>query len=159
MWDAKTVFPEYFADTTILNCPSDPDLPEMPSDPETLIDDQSYLYFGYLLTNDTEVQAFADAYRQCLAEGRDLTQDLKVPMGSGTNGGDIIYRLQEGYERLPMAESEIPVMMDRADHHLPGSRNVLYMDGHVEFIRYPGKWPMTEETVRTLESLAELPNP
>ena len=25
--------------------------------------------------------------------------------------------------------------------HVPGGSNVLYMDGHVEFVRYPTKWP------------------
>ena len=28
-------------------------------------------------------------------------------------------------------------------NHVPGGGNVLYMDGHVEFIKYPGKFPMT----------------
>ena len=27
--------------------------------------------------------------------------------------------------------------------HTPSGSNVLYMDGHVEFIRYPGEWPLT----------------
>ena len=28
-------------------------------------------------------------------------------------------------------------------NHIPGGANVLYMDGHVEFQRYPGRWPAT----------------
>ncbi len=28
-------------------------------------------------------------------------------------------------------------------NHLPGGANVLYMDGHVDFIRYPGDYPVT----------------
>jgi len=39
---------------------------------------------------------------------------------------------------------------------VPAGGNVLFMDGHVEFMRYPGKWPMTEETVEILESLDAL---
>lgn len=41
------------------------------------------------------------------------------------------------------AQSEIFTMWDRlsanvADfNHVPGGANILYMDGHVEFIRYP----------------------
>jgi len=27
-------------------------------------------------------------------------------------------------------------------NHIPGGCNVLYMDGHVAFIRYPGEWPV-----------------
>jgi prepilin-type processing-associated H-X9-DG protein len=26
--------------------------------------------------------------------------------------------------------------------HVPGGANVLYMDGHVEFVKYPGKPPV-----------------
>ncbi len=28
-------------------------------------------------------------------------------------------------------------------NHIPGGCNVLYMDGHVEFIRYPDGWPVS----------------
>ena len=28
-------------------------------------------------------------------------------------------------------------------NHIPGGSNVLFMDGHVEFVKYPGKFPMT----------------
>ena len=62
------------------------------------------------------------------------------------------------------AQSAVPVMADfvastentgpfpgasamgqgiRKFNHLPGGSNVLYMDGHVNFIRYPGEFPVT----------------
>jgi prepilin-type processing-associated H-X9-DG protein len=28
-------------------------------------------------------------------------------------------------------------------NHVPGGCNVLYMDGHVEFVKYPGKMPVS----------------
>jgi prepilin-type processing-associated H-X9-DG protein len=28
-------------------------------------------------------------------------------------------------------------------NHLPGGSNVLWLDGHVEFIKYPGKYPVS----------------
>ena len=83
-----------------------------------------------------------------------------------------VYRLREGIERFMItdinnpagsakAQSELPVMWDaygRNDNwdagaqgrgatvvfnHIPGGINVLYMDGHVEFLRYskPGPIP------------------
>ena len=82
-------------------------------------------------------------------------------------GDDTIYRLREGIERFfitdinnpaasSMAQSEIPVMWDTiwvpaySDginfsyfSHVPGGGNVLFMDGHVAFIRYPGEWPVS----------------
>jgi prepilin-type N-terminal cleavage/methylation domain-containing protein/prepilin-type processing-associated H-X9-DG protein len=80
--------------------------------------------------------------------------------GYGNGGGDTVYRLREGIERFlitdinnPAAgskgQSEIWVMSDHVSqeasefNHVPGGCNVLFMDGHVEFERYPGKPPVT----------------
>ncbi len=47
------------------------------------------------------------------------------------------------------AKGSIVVMFDRPPttpgrpfNHLPSGVNVLFMDGHVQFIRYPGPWPV-----------------
>ncbi len=72
-----------------------------------------------------------------------------------------IYRLKEGIERFfitdinnpggaNMAASTLTVTNDsisasmsdkKGFNHVPGGVNALYMDGHVEFIKYPGVWP------------------
>ena len=69
-------------------------------------------------------------------------------------GPKTAYRLREGIERFMVtdinnpsgaakAQSELPIFYDnfsaQADNfnHVPGGGNVLYMDGHVEFLRYP----------------------
>lgn len=74
----------------------------------------------------------------------------------GNGGGNTIYRLREGIERFTItdinnpaaaakAQSEIFVMLDKIStevkdySHVPGGSNVLYMDGHVAFSRYPGQ--------------------
>ena len=80
-------------------------------------------------------------------------------------GPPTLYRLREGVERFMIsdidnpsatadAQSEIAVMWDLSHHypfdpagmgefnHVPGGGNVLYMDGHVKFVRYPGQWPI-----------------
>ncbi len=76
-------------------------------------------------------------------------------------GQETIYRLREGIERFfvtdinnpagsAQAQSTLAVMWDQvaeeASHfnHVPGGSNVLYMDGHVEFVRYPGDFPCDE---------------
>ncbi len=47
------------------------------------------------------------------------------------------------------AQSSIPVMFDLISiattefSHVPGGTNVLFMDGHVEFVRFPGDFPAT----------------
>ena len=30
-------------------------------------------------------------------------------------------------------------------NHVPGGANVLFLDGHVEFVRYPGKFPVVND--------------
>jgi len=80
--------------------------------------------------------------------------DWDVADGTGTGGGSTIYRLREGIERFlitdinnpagsAQAQSTLSVFWDEisgdeASHfnHVPGGCNVLYMDGHVSFIRY-----------------------
>jgi len=77
--------------------------------------------------------------------------------------GQTLYFLREGVERFIItdinnpaastkAQSEVWIMNDdvslvpgRADlmNHVPGGGNVLYLDGHVEYVRYPGKSPFS----------------
>jgi prepilin-type processing-associated H-X9-DG protein len=100
--------------------------------------------------------------------GIDNDMDLSSVGGAGYGDGrgDVIYRLREGIERFmitdinnpaasAMAQSELAVMWDMisaepgglaAMNHVPGGCNVLYFDGHVEWIRYPNpdEFPCTK---------------
>jgi len=164
------VFPELLTDTSILVCPSDSgDLHLLrdrgaEANPQLLINDQSYFYLGYVVTNDAEVRTFADAYRERISKGLGFDEDLEVPPDRGSGARNVICRLREGVERLfitdmtnqaasAFVQSEIPVIIERPENHIPTGGNVLFMDGHVRFMRYPGGWPMTETTIGVLESL------
>ena len=76
----------------------------------------------------------------------------------GNGGGTTVYRLREGIERFlitdinnpaasAQAQSTLFIMFDHVAeeaagyNHIPGGCNVLYMDGHVEFIRYVAENP------------------
>ncbi len=91
----------------------------------------------------------------------DITGTLLTGFGNG--GSSTVYRLREGIERFlitdinnpsasAQAQSNIFVMFDQIGargtitlfNHLPGGCNVLYLDGHVEFIRYPTKQPVNQ---------------
>ena len=99
----------------------------------------------------------------------DEINDLSLAHGTGnigTGGSETHRRLREGIERFSItdinnpagsaqAQSELPVMWDYASgalrdafdpvgwfNHVPGGSNVLYLDGHVEFQKFPGgKFP------------------
>ena len=89
-------------------------------------------------------------------------QDITVTEGAGNGGGKTIYRLAQGVERFLVtdinnpssnarSQSDIFVMYDNVSqasaqfNHVPGGSNVLYMDGHVEFVRYPGTPPLNRK--------------
>ena len=88
----------------------------------------------------------------------------------GNGGGSTIYRLREGIERFMItdinnpagsarAASTIPVMYEAPSetpsnfNHIPGGGNCLYMDGHVEFLKYPAKFPMASDYAELLRAL------
>ncbi len=86
-------------------------------------------------------------------------RDRPVSPGAGSGGGETVYRVREGIERFMISDinnpaasaqsqSDIFVMWDNVAtrvaqfNHVPGGANVLYMDGHVEFVKYPGDAPV-----------------
>jgi prepilin-type N-terminal cleavage/methylation domain-containing protein/prepilin-type processing-associated H-X9-DG protein len=97
--------------------------------------------------------------------------DEMLLTGSGGNaGGGTIYKTKEGIERFlitdinnpaasSLGQSSVPIMSDMISgfsissdwgttparfNHLPGGSNVLYMDGHVEFIKWVGGDPVVQ---------------
>ncbi|MCD6288226.1 MAG: prepilin-type N-terminal cleavage/methylation domain-containing protein [Candidatus Hydrogenedentes bacterium] len=90
----------------------------------------------------------------------------------GNGGGKMLYRVREGIERFlitdvnnpagsAQAQSSIPIYFDvfRASvnangnidmgdiaqtNHLPSGANVLFMDGHVEFKKFPSDFPLSQ---------------
>ncbi len=157
------MFPGYVSDPRLFACPSTRH-EERFRKPESLPDDTDYLYLGYTVANDVEIAAFCAAYKEHASKGLPFDTDLQVPAGQGNGGGNIIHRLQEGAERFTMTgingpgasaywQSQIPILIERPENHVPSGGNVLFMDGHVEFLRYPGQWPMTAQTVNALKEL------
>jgi prepilin-type N-terminal cleavage/methylation domain-containing protein/prepilin-type processing-associated H-X9-DG protein len=86
---------------------------------------------------------------------------LGDPLGNGNS--DTVFRLSEGVDRFMItdinnpgataqAQSNIAVYADDIStdvseyNHLPGGSNVLYMDGHVKFARYPTVFPANKRT-------------
>lgn len=83
--------------------------------------------------------------------------------GTGNAGGNTLYRLREGIERFLITDvnnpgsgsccgqSHVFILLDKVStaaqdfNHVPGGSNALCMDGHVEFVQYPGKYPVCED--------------
>jgi len=136
--------------------------------------DLSYIYLGWVIPKNAWIDPADDlftAYVNAMV-GTDesvVDQDINFTKGTADQHNEIpagtqltAYRFREGIERFfitdinnpassSLAQSTIAVMWDvvmtQAIHfsHIPGGCNVLYMDGHVSFLRYPSEFPVTRE--------------
>ena len=98
--------------------------------------------------------------------------DEVYPLGNGNT--NTLFSLREGIDRFLVtdinnpgasakAQSEISVMWDDVlggwttdlsrFNHIPGGSNVLYLDGHVKFQRYPGSWPTAQWLATSTKSV------
>ena len=211
MFDANVMYPEYLNDHMVAMCPADPQvdpettfrltaghsidgIPKGKVHPDCFTDD-SYIYLGWLVITDKEVEALFEVYDKLSPEEYDT--NITVPKGRGNLEGDAIHRLSTDVDkffiedtsitftsdenRLPIEDksitftadevgvSIIPIVWDRPyidterfSHRPPGG-NVLFLDGHVEYMLPRGKspyigdhgfdayTPMTETMARLLD--------
>ncbi|MBX7256125.1 MAG: DUF1559 domain-containing protein, partial [Candidatus Hydrogenedentes bacterium] len=163
MFDIASVYPKYLSDLSILVNPSLPDAGKLvdelkrlastqPIDWEamTRIAARSYTYTGYAADSVEEVRAIAEDRR------RMASLDMKSEVDAS---GKPVYRLREGVERFFIsdinnpaasanAQSSIPVLVESVDYksrqrEFTGA-NVLYMDGHVGFVKENEAFPVLE---------------
>jgi len=127
--------------------------------------DASYIYLGWAIPDNEYITPPAFLLGEYIlldpAAG-DYDDDITIDGHPTLGDGVVFYRLREGIERFfisdinnpaasNMAQSELAVMWDVVMtrvvdfSHVPGGCNVLYMDGHVEFVRYPGEFPVSPE--------------
>lgn len=125
---------------------------------------ESYFYISHVVKDAWVAFAWYHAWSPFNADEDLSVSDLSgfvSPEAYGSvKGSDTIYRLREGIERFfitdinnpaasAVAQSEVPVMYDYPSAlvsqyaHVPGGGNVLYMDGHVEFLKYPSVYPFS----------------
>jgi prepilin-type N-terminal cleavage/methylation domain-containing protein/prepilin-type processing-associated H-X9-DG protein len=143
-----------------------------PIDPGCFFD-ASYVYNAWTATEEDEAIAlytYLYVFAPGSAAGRVAIMDDDLDLsdtpfeGWGNADSNTLYRMREGIERFmitdinnpaasALAQSEVVVMVDEfgADmsglpnfNHVPGGVNVLYMDGHVEWVGYKSKFPCTE---------------
>ncbi len=125
--------------------------------------DASYAYLGFAIASNTWLQGWdpGDIIPAMSAMFADPDKDFEID--HPTLGTLQVPRLREGIERFfisdinnpaesALAQSELSVFFDAISEvvvnfsHVPGGANVLFMDGHVKFVRYPSDvFPVTIE--------------
>ncbi len=168
------VYPEYMPDYNIIFCPSDPAGLEKKTVIDELVRlrfpevaqqlrDYSYMYLGWAMRQDEDWGLWKSA------SGDARNSDKILPESFVTadiqDGDYTLYRLREGIERFlvtdinnpgasAMAQSTLPIIWDivcanpggdgNQFNHVPGGMNCLFLDGHVDYLRYPSDFPCTE---------------
>ena len=119
---------------------------------------------------------FKDFTKDLALDSADWPPMVDAEVAIGTAHSDKVMRLREGIERFLITDinnagifssgqSAIPVMWDTYGspgdsdataggtvfNHIPGGCNVLYMDGHAAFVRYPVAFPITDDEGMLLE--------
>ncbi len=135
--------------------------------------DESYIYLGFLAVKASDMHSVAMTLLMPNAQSGEAVND-DFNLGTVVLDKDVpadpqyapggLRRLREGIERFRITDinnpagssrptSDIVVMWDQISgknvsnfNHVPGGSNVLYMDGHVKFIKFPGKFPVDEDT-------------
>ena len=100
---------------------------------------------------------------------------VKTP-GLGNGGGGTVFRLREGIERFMItdinnpaagawSQSEIWILHDaispipQSFNHIPAGANVLFMDGHVQFLKYPADEPVNKVWASAIGGVFDPNNP
>lgn len=179
MFDLNENFEPFLVDLSILHCPSDKRPLDRNEDFINAIRNSSYTYLGYVITGDDELDAFVKVYKERLEKKLPFNEDFNVPPGKGSGSsmkGDRLFRLGDfnyafgligdlekidklNVDKIPVIWDNIWMINDGKNirfNHRPRGANVLYLDGHIEFIEYPGKFPVTEKSIRFLSELRTL---
>jgi prepilin-type N-terminal cleavage/methylation domain-containing protein/prepilin-type processing-associated H-X9-DG protein len=133
-----------------------------------LFDQMSYFYLGWLIESDWAEDfdtrdmsfEFADAFQQVLESPDPHDLDMNWTFVDELLTQHTVYRLRQGIVRYlitnvnepslaNISESRAPMMFDKVHlssnefNHVPGGGNVLFMDGHASFEKYPGEFPIS----------------
>lgn len=167
--DLRLLFPRFVQDPCIFVNPRLPDLEERTERLLSALEEtppnwdaahrviaEGYVYLPWATKDLEDFTRFAERFPS--AEDRD--SDLP-----GDDETDVVYRLREGVDRFfitaeamappggPVPHFDVPILFEvvqlQEKKRLAGC-NVLYLDGHVEFIRYGERYPIVREVAEFL---------
>ncbi len=145
-------------------------------DPDCLTS-QHYIYLPHTVATEENMLFLFDEYYRLMAANVTLPFldfELEIPGGHGPGNRNTFFRIRDGINRMfiedinrpgmtAVPETRIPLLFDTMalygrylpNHVVPPGGNVLYMDGHVEYMRFPDKKldpPYTPDLVEWLRA-------
>ncbi len=128
----------------LLQCPAEETNFSETMEDGTIFADSDYLYLGFALRDQADVDAVVEAFEEGGSDFEALAARESIP---GPRGDIVPLR-----DDLP-DPAMVPVMVEWANVHVPDGANVLYLDGHVEYVKHGSKFPMTDEFFGAIEAL------
>lgn len=143
-----------------------------------LLSSLSYFYPGWVFdgrsmeelgTGDVSSN-FRDAFARILDSPDATLLDADWSFIDEEGATKTVHRVKSGIERFSITDinnpsvgftssSALAIMYDKIDmnsiefNHLPGGGNALYMDGHVEFVKYPGAFPVSRAWAQLVDQM------
>ncbi len=116
-------------------------------------------FAAFLAAATTAISDHVAAWPISAVYDEDIEADIDGP---GPIPSKTFFHLREGIERVfitdinnpgASAKSQSDVVMGfdsvsaipTSFNHVPGGSNILYLDGHVKFAKYPGKFPVSQQ--------------
>ena len=178
-WYMDMTFVESYLDPVLTADPRNLDvLPSLMGerpDPDCLTS-QHYIYLGHAVASEENMLFLFDEYyrRMTANEVGFMDIEFEVPGGHGPGNQNKFFRIKDVVNRLfiedidrpgmtAVSETQIPLLFDAMslygrhlpNHVVPPGGNVMYMDGHVEYLRFPDKKlnpPYTADLVEWLRA-------
>jgi prepilin-type processing-associated H-X9-DG protein len=154
--EPEALYHDYWSDPSIVVCTENPNQPSQDypfyRNGMAAAAGSDYYYFGHLVTTEEEALTYILALPAAVDAGFPLDRALPVPEGKGAAGSSDFPPLYEDLDRD--LAWRVPVMMDRDPNWHGGGCNVLFADGHVEFVEF-GTFPVTEGILRALKTAEE----
>lgn len=164
LFTKNEMFPKYLEEPSILLCQGEANTSSQElntNDKEAhaqfCFDNSAYWYLGYALPDEKTALAFVKAYKKQIDQKGSFEQNLQDDEGhplfrlKGSVVKSLIQDVND-HEQWVKLHATIPLMIERPGQH-PNAIHILFLDGHVERVAYPGKFPASENFIRALQEL------
>ncbi len=128
MFDIDALAPDYISDLTVFVCPSGSNAGVDPAETGgEYTFDHDYVFISHVIKSGHEGLGYLRAVAEAKRTGTPLGDTIVL------EDGTVLPRTASGLSGV--SDKDIPIIIERPGHHIPDGINVVFLDGHVEFVR------------------------